>query len=402
MNNSICANHLQNVKPSPSAAAMALVEKLRSEGKTIISLTVGEPDFNTPDSIIEAALEAAKSGQTHYTGVSGTKDLQQAIIDKFARDNDLSITADNIAVGCGAKQLIYCAFAASLNAGDEVIIPAPYWVSYPDMVLLQNGKPIIIPTTAKTGFKITPEQLEASITVKTKWLVLNTPNNPTGAIYSKSELTALLAVLKKHPHVWLMTDEIYEHFTYDNKAFISPAAIDATIAARTLTINGVSKAYAMTGWRIGYGSGPSEIIKAIRTILSQSTTCPGSISQVATVEALNGSQQFVKELAAIFEQRRNLFVNLLNDIDGIYCPMPEGAFYVFPDISALYGKSTMNGRIIQSDLDFANYLIESVGVATIAGTAFGMPGHIRCSFATSSDNLRAAANAIKSACSHLK
>lgn len=402
MNHPIQAKQLQSVKPSPSAAAVALVEKYREQGRAIISLTVGEPDFNTPEPIIEAAFNAAKNGQTHYTGVNGTKALQQAIVNKFSHENNLQVGLENIAVGSGAKQLIYTAFAASINSGDEVIIPTPYWVSYPDMVLLQGGKPVLVETNNAENFKITPEKLEKAITKKSKWLVLNSPNNPTGAVYSEAELHALFAILKKHPHIWIMADEIYEHFIYDAKKFISMAAIDKEIASRCLIVNGVSKAYAMTGWRIGYCCGPTDIIKPIKTILSQSTTCPNAISQAATIEALTSNQQFVYDLAKTFEKRRNLIVKQLNKINGIHCPKPEGAFYVFPDISSFYQKTTVTGQVIQSDFDFATYLIEEAGVATIAGTSFGMAGHIRCSFATSSKTLERAVLAVKIACDKLK
>lgn len=359
------------------------VEGLRALGRAIIDFTIGEPDFPTPPHIIAAGIDALKSGQTRYTAVNGTPALRQAITAKLARDNDLEYSPDDIAVGCGAKHIIYTAFAATLNDGDEVIVPAPYWVSYPAMVAINGGIPVIAPCDAAGGFKLTPQLLERSITLRTRWLILNTPNNPTGAVYSNEELRALGGVLLRHPHVWLMTDEIYEHFVFGQARHVSTLQIAPGLAPRTLVVNGVSKAYAMTGWRIGYGAGPRLLIKAINLLLSQSTTCPGAMSQAAAVVALEGPQDCVVEAAEVFGRRRDRIVERLRRVPGIECAPPDGAFYVFPSVARLIGKTSPQGQRLSSDTDVMTYLLEQAGVATIDGTSYGQSPYLRMSFATS-------------------
>lgn len=379
------AQRLDGVKPSPSMAAKTRVDAMRAAGRRIIDFTIGEPDFPTPRHIVEGGVAALMAGQTRYTASSGTPALRQAIADKLQRENALPYKPENIAVGNGAKHIIYNAFAATLNEGDEVIVPAPYWVSYPDMVALHGGRPVVVSSTVHEGFKLTPAALEAAITPRTRWLVLNTPNNPTGAVYTREELVALGEILKRHPHVWLLTDEIYEHFVYGGATHVSPLNVVPELAERTLVINGVSKAYAMTGWRIGYGAGPVSLIKAITMLLSQSTSCPSSMSQAAAVIALDGPQETVAEAAALFGRRRDRLVELLQQVPGFSCAPPDGAFYVFPSVLGLIGRSTPAGKILHSDIDVAQYLLEHASVAAIDGTSYGMPNHLRMSFATGID-----------------
>jgi aspartate aminotransferase len=381
------ANRLGSVKPSPSMAAKDRVDSLRALGRAIIDFTIGEPDFPTPPHIIAAGIDALKSGQTRYTGASGTPALRRAITAKLARDNDLEYSPDDIAVGCGAKHIIYTAFAATLNDGDEVIVPAPYWVSYPDMVAINGGIPVIAPCDAAAGFKLAPQSLERAITPRTRWLILNTPNNPTGAVYSNEELRALCGVLLRHPHIWLMTDEIYEHFVFGQARHVSPLQIAPGLAPRALVVNGVSKAYAMTGWRIGYGAGPRQLIKAISLLLSQSTTCPGAMSQAAAVVALEGPQTCVAEAAEVFGRRRDRIVERLRRVPGIECAPPDGAFYVFPSVARLIGKTSPQGHRLSSDIDVMEYLLEQAGVATIDGTSYGQSPYLRMSFATSIEQI---------------
>lgn len=381
----IVAERFQGIKPSPSMAAKARVEALRAQGRTIVDFTLGEPDFATPAHIVNAGIDALSLGHTKYTSSMGTPSLRKAIADKLKRENGLSYSLNEIVVGCGAKHVIFNAFAASLEAGDEVIIPAPYWVSYPDIVSINAGKPVIIPCTAQNDFKLKPEQLEASITPNTKWLVLNTPNNPTGAVYSENELRALIQVLRKHKHVWVMTDEIYEHFIYGAAQHQAIVSLAPDLADRSLVINGMSKAFAMTGWRIGYGAGPEPLIKAINLLITQSTTCPSGVSQHAATVALNSAQDCVRDAAKLFQERRDIIVKLLNEIPGVQCPLPDGSFYVFPSVSGLIGKKTKEGAVMKNDIDIMNYLLESGGIAAIDGTSYGAPNHLRISFATCTD-----------------
>lgn len=377
------SNRVKSLKPSASIAAKAIVNDLRAQGRKIIDFTIGEPDLDTPPPIIEAAIAAMHSGDTHYTPSNGTPALRQAIADKLARDNEVIVSPSDIVVGCGAKQLIFEAFAATLNDGDEVIVPAPYWVSYPDIVALNGGKPVIVSCTRESDFKLTAPALEAAITPQTRWVILCAPSNPTGALYSSSELAALAEVLHRYPHVAVMTDDIYEHLVYDGQRADSLLRVDPTLEGRVLMVNGLSKAYAMTGWRIGYAAGPSEVIGAITKLLGQSTTCPSSISQAAAVEALNGDQAPVHEMAALYERRRNLMHKHLSAIPGIRCTRPAGAFYIYPDVSALIGRRTPEGQVIETDTDLTLYLLKSVGVAVMDGAAYGMSPCLRLSFATS-------------------
>jgi len=383
---------------------MAVTQKakeLKASGKDIIGLGAGEPDFDTPDNIKQAAIKAINDGDTKYTAVDGTPALKKAIIKKFKEENNLDYQIDQITVGTGGKQVIYNAMMATLNEGDEVIIPAPYWVSYPDIVLLAGGTPIILECNEKQGFKINPSQLEKSITKKTKWIILNSPSNPTGACYSKEEIKEIGKVLEKHPHVFILSDDIYEHVTYGNFKFFTIAQID-NLKERVLTMNGVSKAYSMTGWRIGYAAGPIDIIKAIAKIQSQSTSNPSSISQAAAVEALNGVQDFIKDRATSFQERRDFVVKTLNKIEGIECLNPDGAFYVFPSCKGLIGKKDSKGKEIKKDIDFVQSLLENNGIAVVQGSAFGLEGFFRISYATSMENLKMALEKITSFCKSLK
>lgn len=383
---SMLSNNLARVKPSPTIAMSSLATKMKSNGRDVISLSAGEPDFDTPDHIKAAAIDAIKAGKTKYTDPDGMQSLKEAVCAKFKLENDLIYKTSQISIGTGGKQILYNALMATLNPEDEVIIPAPYWVSYPDMVLLAGGTPIFIEGSAANNYKITPQQLENSITAKTKWFIFNSPSNPTGAGYSKTELKKLTEVLMKFPNVLVMTDDMYEHLAYDNFVFSTPAQIEPKLYERTLTCNGVSKAYAMTGWRIGFAGGPEELIKSMRKVQSQSTSNPCTISQWAALAALNGSKNFISENNEKFVRRRNLVVENLNMIEGISCPVPEGAFYVYPNISDLIGRTTKNGKVILTDEDFCTALLEEVGVAVVFGSAFGLSPNFRISYATS-DNL---------------
>lgn len=391
------SRRLDSVKPSPSMAAKARVDSLRAQGRTIIDFTIGEPDFDTPAHIVGAGVAALQSGQTRYTNATGTPVLRRAIAEKLQRENGLSYGVDQIVVGNGAKHIIFNAFSASLNEGDEVIIPTPYWVSYPDMVAINGGKPVIVRCEESSGFKLTAAALEQAITPRSRWLVLNTPNNPSGAVYTSEELRALCDVLLKHPHVWLMTDEIYEHFVYRGARHISPLQVEPLLADRTLVLNGVSKAYAMTGWRIGYGAGPVSLMKAIALLITQSTTCPSGASQAAAAVALSGPQECVREGAALFEQRCKRIVELLNGIAGISCLNPDGAFYVFPNIQGILGKKTAQGKSLETDVDVMMYFLEQAGVATIDGMSYGQPGYLRISFATSMEQIEKGVDALTTA-----
>ena len=398
---SIVSNNLKRIKPSPTMAVTQKAKELKASGKDIIGLGAGEPDFDTPDNIKQAAIKAIQDGDTKYTAVDGTPILKNAIIKKFKKENNLDYQIDQITVGTGGKQVIYNAMMATLNEGDEVIIPAPYWVSYPDIVLLAGGSPIILECNEKQGFKINPLELEKSITKKTKWIILNSPSNPTGACYSEKEIKEIGKVLEKHPHVFILSDDIYEHVIYGNFKFFTIAQID-NLKDRVLTMNGVSKAYSMTGWRIGYAAGPKNIIKAIAKIQSQSTSNPSSISQAAAVEALNGVQDFIKDRATSFQERRDFVVNALNAIEGIECLNPHGAFYVFPSCKGLIGKKDRKGKEIKKDIDFVQSLLENNGVAVVQGSAFGLEGFFRISYATSMENLKMALEKITSFCKSLK
>ncbi|MDC0903149.1 pyridoxal phosphate-dependent aminotransferase [Pelagibacteraceae bacterium] len=397
---SIVSNTLKRIKPSPTIAVTQKARELKASGKDIIGLGAGEPDFDTPENIKQAAIKAIKDGDTKYTAVDGTPALKDAIIKKFKRENNLEYQANQITVGAGGKHVIYNAMMATLNEGDEVIVPAPYWVSYPDIVLLAGGTPIILECTETQGFKINPLELEKIITKKTKWIILNSPSNPTGACYSEKDIREIAKVLEKHPQVYILSDDIYEHVTYEGFKFFTIAQIKG-LKDRVLTMNGVSKAYSMTGWRIGYAAGPKEIIKAIAKIQSQSTTNPSSISQAAAVEALNGTQDFIKERATSFQERRNFVVKALNEIDGIECLNPDGAFYVFPSCKGLMGKKDSNGNKLKTDTDFVQSLLENSGVAVVQGSAFGLEGFFRISYATSMENLKKALEKISSFCKSL-
>ena len=393
---SIISDSLKRIKPSPTIAVTQKARELRAAGKDVIGLGAGEPDFDTPDNVKNAAIKAIKSGDTKYTAVDGTPALKKAIIAKFKRENKLSYSADQITVGTGGKQVLYNAFMATLNKGDEVIIPAPFWVSYPDMVLLAGGKPKIVKCTEQEGFKLTPSKLRKAITKKTKWLILNSPSNPTGAGYTKKEIEELAKVLIKNKKVHILSDDIYEHIKYDNFNFYTIAQ-NSKLKDRTLTMNGVSKSYAMTGWRIGYAAGPKDIIKAIGKIQSQSTSNPSSISQAAAVEALNGNQGFIQKRSKAFKERRDFVVKSLNNIKGINCLTPNGAFYVFPSCKGLLNKKTK----LKTDTDFVQKLLEKSNVAVVQGSAFGLDGYFRISYATSMQNLKKAMERIKTFCESL-
>ncbi len=397
---SIISDSLKKIKPSPTIAVTQKARELKAAGKDVIGLGAGEPDFDTPDNIKQAAIKAINDGDTKYTAVDGTPALKKAIVEKFKKENNLDYTIDQITVGAGGKHVIYNAMMATLNDGDEVIIPAPYWVSYPDIVLLAGGKPVVMECDEKQGFKINPSDLEKFITPKTKWIILNSPSNPTGACYSENDIKTIAAVLEKHNHVYILSDDIYEHVTYEGFKFFTIAQIES-LKDRVLTMNGVSKAYSMTGWRIGYAAGPKEIVKAIAKIQSQSTTNPSSISQAASVEALSGTQDFIKKRADSFQERRDFVVKALNDIDGINCLNPDGAFYVFPSCKGLIGKKDPNGKEIKSDTDFVQSLLENSGIAVVQGSAFGLEGFFRISYATSMENLKKALEKISSFCKSL-
>lgn len=398
---SIIADRLGRIKPSPTIAVSTKAAELKAAGRDVIGLGAGEPDFDTPDFIKDAANKAIADGKTKYTAVDGTAELKKAICAKLKRDNGLDYEPSQITVGTGGKQVLYNALMATLNEGDEVIIPAPYWVSYPDMTLLAEGNPVIVECHEENLFKLQPEDLEAAITPKTKWIIMNSPSNPTGSAYSHDEMKALTDVLKKHEHVWIMTDDMYEHLVYDGFEFVTPAQVEPALYDRTLTVNGVSKAYAMTGWRIGYAAGPQPLIKAISKIQSQSTSNPCSISQEAAAAALNGDQSFLAERNEVFKERRDMVVDLLNEAEGISCHKPEGAFYVYPSCAGCIGKQTPDGKVIETDEDFVTYLLEAEGVACVHGEAFGLSPYFRISYATSTEALQEACSRIQRACGKL-
>ena len=393
---SIISDSLKRIKPSPTIAVSQKARELRAAGKDVIGLGAGEPDFDTPKNIKNAAIKAIKRGDTKYTAVDGTPALKNAIIKKFKKENNLKYSSEEITVGTGGKQVLYNAFMATLNKGDEVIIPAPFWVSYPDMVMLAGGKPKIIKCSELDNFKLTPKKLKKAISKKTKWLILNSPSNPTGASYTRSEIVKLSKVLAKYKKIYILSDDIYEHISYEKSKYFTIAQI-SNLKNRTLTMNGVSKSYAMTGWRIGYAGGPKEIITAIRKIQSQSTSNPSSVSQAAAVEALNGTQKFIKVRSKEFKKRRDFVVNSLNKIKGINCLNPNGAFYVFPSCKKLLGKKTK----LKTDSEFVKKLLEKSNVAVVQGSAFGLPGYFRISYATSMQKLKVAMERIKSFCNNL-
>jgi aspartate aminotransferase len=395
------SDSLARVKPSPTIAVTQKARDLAAAGHDVIGLGAGEPDFDTPDNVKQAAIKAIERGETKYTAVDGIPELKQAISAKFKRENELNYEPGQVLVAPGGKAVIYNALMATLNPGDEVIIPAPYWVSYPDMVLLAGGSPKIAPTTLEDRFKLTPEALDAAITPNTKWLIFNSPSNPTGAGYTHDELKALTDVLLRHPDVWVLTDDMYEHLAYDGFRFVTPAQVEPQLYARTLTMNGVSKAYAMTGWRIGYCGGPDHLIGAMRKLQSQSTSNPASISQWAAVEALNGPQDFIAERAAVFKERRDLVVSMLNQSPGLDCPTPEGAFYVYPSCAGCMNKTTPKGKTLRSDEDFVTALLEDEGVAVVHGEAFGLSPFFRISYATSTEALKEACQRIQRFCASL-
>ena len=396
------ADRLSRIKPSPTNAAQGKFLEMKAAGKDVIGLAAGEPDFPTPDHIKEAAYKAIRENDTRYTAIAGTPALRQAIVDKFKRDHGLDYKVSQTVVTNGGKQIIFNAMLATLNPGDEVIVPAPYWVSYPEMVAFADGTPVIVNCPESKGFKLQPEDLERAITPRTKWIILNSPSNPTGAAYSKAELRGLCDVLLKHPQVWVLTDDMYEKLVYDDFVFSTPAEIEPGLFDRTLTMNGVSKAYCMTGWRIGYAAGPQALINAMITVQSQSTSNASSISQAASVAALNGPTDFIPRNNAVFKQRRDLIVSMLNQANGIRCPRPEGAFYVYPNCSGTIGKKTPDGKTIGNDTDFVNYLLEAEGLSVVQGSAFGMGPAFRISYATATDLLEEAGRRIQRACAALR
>ncbi|MCC2980546.1 pyridoxal phosphate-dependent aminotransferase [Sphingomonas sp. IC4-52] len=393
---------LDRISPSPTLAITTKVQELKRAGIDVIGLGAGEPDFDTPDFVKEAAIEAIRRGQTKYTNVDGTPELKDAIAAKFKRDNGLDYTPAQISVNVGGKHTLFNALVATVEAGDEVIVPAPYWVSYPDVVQFAGGTPIVVAAGPEHGYKLTPAMLEAAITPRTKWLILNSPSNPTGAAYTAAELKALGEVLERHPHVWIFADDMYEHIVYDDFQFATIAQVCPSLYERTLTVNGCSKAYAMTGWRIGFAGGAQWLIKAMAKLQSQSTSNPCSIAQAAATAALNGDQSFLAERNAAFKVRRDLVVSMLNAVDGINCPTPEGAFYVYPEVSGLIGKTTPKGQTIATDSDFVGYLLEDARVAAVQGVAFGLSPAMRISYATSDEILREACTRIQQACSALR
>ena len=396
------SDRMQRIKPSPTIFIANLAMKMKAEGRNVIGLAQGEPDFDTPQNIKDAAKRAIDRGETKYTQVDGTPALKEAVCGKFKRENGLDYTPQQITVGTGGKQVLFNALLATLNAGDEVIVPAPYWVSYPDMVALADGTPVGVPCGQQAGFKLRPAQLEAAITPRTRWLILNSPANPTGAAYSAAELRALGEVLLRHPHVWVMADDIYEHLVYGAHRFATLAQVEPALMDRTLTLNGVSKAYCMTGWRIGYGAGPRELIRAMATIQSQSITSAPAMCQAAAVEALNGPQDLVATLVARFQARRDLAAPLLNATPGLACHVPDGAFYLYPSCAGLIGRRTPAGQVLQSDGDVVDYLVERAGVATVPGAAYGLSPHFRISYAVAAENLAKACRRIRLACDELR
>jgi aspartate aminotransferase len=398
---SFLASRLDRIQPSPTIAVAAKARELKAAGRDVIGLGAGEPDFDTPAHIVEAAYQAMKDGKTRYTDVAGVLELREAICAKLKRDNNLDYTPAQITVGCGGKQVIYNAMMATIETGDEVIVPAPYWVSYTDIVLLCEGTPVAVPCSAENGFKLQAADLEAAITPKTKWLMLNSPSNPTGAAYTWDEMKAITDVLVRHPHVWVMPDDMYEHIVYDGFRFCTPAEVEPSLKDRTLTTNGVSKAYCMTGWRVGYAAGPESIIKAMNKVQSQSTTHTSSVSQYAAIAALNGPQDFIATHNKVFKERRDLVVSMLNQATGLHCPTPEGAFYVYPSCAGMIGRKTPEGKVLENDTDVVGYLLEAEGVAVVQGAAFGQSPHFRISYATSTAALEAACERIQRACAAL-
>jgi aspartate aminotransferase len=395
------ADSLKRIKPSATIAVTDKARALKAAGRDVIGLGAGEPDFDTPDNIKEAAIKAIRAGKTKYTNVDGIAELKAAIAAKFKRENNLDYSPTQISVGTGGKQVLYNALVATINPGDEVIIPAPYWVSYPEMVALASGEPVAVETRMQDGFKLKPAALEAAITPKTKWLIFNSPSNPTGSAYTRAEIKALTEVLVKHPQVWVLTDDMYEHLVYDDFVFSTPAQVEPRLYERTLTLNGVSKAYCMTGWRIGYAGGPEPLIKAMATIQSQSTSNPSSISQWASVEALTGPQDFIAKNNAKFKERRDLVVSMLNQAKGLQCPKPEGAFYVYPSCAGAIGRTAPSGQKIASDEDFVTELLDAEGVAVVQGTAFGVGPAFRISYATRTEDLEEACGRIQRFCGNL-
>ena len=397
----ILASRLNRIQPSPTIAMSIKARELKAEGKDIIELAAGEPDFPTPPHIIEAAEDAMSRGETKYTDPDGTPALKQAVCDKFMRDNNLEYVTRQVTIGTGGKQVLYNALMATLNEGDEVIIPAPYWVSYPDMVLLAEGTPKIVECPLDKNFILQPEDLERAITPKTKWIILNSPSNPTGSGYTWEDMKKITDVLIRYPNIWVMTDDMYEHLVYDDFKFCTPAEVEPELYSRTLTVNGMSKAFCMTGWRIGYAAGPENLITAIRKIQSQSTSNPSSISQAASVAALNGPMDFLAKNNQVFKQRRDLVCSMLNQASGITCPTPDGAFYVYPSCAGLIGKKTPDGKVLQSDEDVVTYFLETEGIAAVHGAAFGLSPHFRISYATSTEALEDACQRIQRACTAL-
>jgi aspartate aminotransferase len=396
------ADSLNRIQPSQTIAVTAKARALKAAGRDVIGLGAGEPDFDTPDNIKEAAIRAIREGKTKYTDVDGIPELKAAVCAKFSRENRLTYKPSQVTIGTGGKQVLYNALIATVNPGDEVIVPAPYWVSYPDIVMLGGGKPVFIETRMEDGFKLKASALEAAITPRTKWLILNSPSNPSGAAYSRPEMKALTDVLMRHPHVWLLTDDMYEHLLYTDTPFVTPAEVEPGLYDRTLTMNGVSKAYAMTGWRIGYGGGPETLIKAMAKLQSQSTSNPSSIAQYAAVEALNGPQGFIGERGEVFRQRRDLVVSMLNQAKGLKCPTPEGAFYVYPSCAGAIGRTSAKGARIGTDEDFVTALLEEEGVAVVQGAAFGLSPFFRISYATSTQALEEACRRIQRFCGSLR
>jgi len=396
------ADALSRIKPSATIAVTQMARELKAQGKDVISLSVGEPDFDTPQNIKDAAVAAIARGETKYTPVAGIPELRKAIADKFKRENGLDYKPEQVIVGTGGKQILFNAFMATINPGDEVVIPAPFWVSYPEMIALCGGTPVFVETTLENDFKLTAEQLDKAITPKTKWFMFNSPSNPSGAAYSKEELKALTDVLMKHPHVWVLTDDMYEHLVFGDFVYYTPAQVEPALYERTLTMNGVSKAYAMTGWRIGYAAGPLPLIKAMDMIQGQQTSGACSVAQWAAVEALNGPQDFITESKKAFEERRDLVVSMLNQASGIVCPKPEGAFYVYPSCAALIGKTAPSGKVIATDEDFVMELLATEGVATVHGSSFGLGPNFRVSYATSNEKLEEACSRIQRFCAALK
>ncbi|MFA7262676.1 MAG: pyridoxal phosphate-dependent aminotransferase [Caulobacter sp.] len=399
---SIESQALRRIKPSATIAISAKARALKAAGRDVIALSAGEPDFDTPDNIKEAAIAAIRAGKTKYTDPDGMPELKAAICAKFSRENGLTYTPAQVHVAPGGKPVIFNALMATLNPGDEVIIPAPYWVSYPDMVLLAGGEPVAVETSPDNNFKLEPAALEAAITPRTRWLILNSPSNPTGGAYTRADLQAIADVLLRHPRVWVLTDDMYEHLVFDDFEFTTIAQVEPRLYDRTLTMNGVSKAYAMTGWRIGYAAGPVELIKAMGKMISQTTSNPSSISQWAAVEALNGTQDFIKPNAKLFQTRRDLVVSMLNQAAGIHCPTPEGAFYVYPSVAGLLGKTAPSGKVIKTDEDFASELLEAEGVAVVHGAAFGLSPYFRISYATNEAVLEDACGRIQRFCGNVK